>query len=59
MSRRDPIIEEIHAIREAIAREHGFDAQRIARALREEALAGHKQVVSRLPKRISKARKSS
>jgi hypothetical protein len=35
MQPADPIIEEIHAIREALAKESGYDAEKIAEAARK------------------------
>ena len=55
----DPIIEEIHAIREALSRESGDDIRRIAEAAKaRQAESGRKTV--RLPPRKAKAtRKAS
>jgi hypothetical protein len=48
----DPIIEEVRSIRDAYAKEHGYDVKSIVAALqREEAESGHK-VISLPPKRI-------
>ena len=52
----DSIIEEIHAIREAIAKESGYDAQKIAEAARKrQAESGRKAVT--LPPRPAAAGK--
>jgi hypothetical protein len=59
MALRDPIIERLHRIREAIGRQHGFDARRIAGALREEEEANGRKVVSRAPRRPARSRKAS
>lgn len=41
----DPIIEEIHAVREELARESGYDAEKIAEAARKrQAESGRKAV---------------
>jgi hypothetical protein len=40
MSHRDPIIEELHRLREAIGRAHGFDVRRIAATIRQHELEG-------------------
>ena len=56
---RDPIVEEIHATREALARASGDDIRKIAEAARgRQAEAGRKAV--RLPRRKARAtRKAS
>lgn len=59
MAVRDPIIERLHRIREAIGREYGYDARRIARALRDEEEAKGRTVVVRPPRRPSKSRQAS
>lgn len=52
----DPIIEEIHAIREALAQESGYDAEKIAEAARKrQAESGRKAVT--LPPRPTAASK--
>ncbi len=43
MTHKDPIIEEIHAAREEIARQAGYDLEKILEAARA------RQVASRLP----------
>lgn len=41
MTRKDPIVEEIHAVREQIAREADYDLERILEAARaRQAVAG-------------------
>jgi hypothetical protein len=41
----DPILEEIHSIREALAKECGYDPEKIAEAARErQAKSGRKAV---------------
>ena len=51
----DPIVEEVRAIREAFAKEHGYDVKAIVLALqREEAESGRRAVslpAKRLPKK--------
>lgn len=59
--RRDPIVEEVRASRDAIAREHGNDLDAIVSAFRQQDAASGVKVVSlpakRLPKRPSKHRR--
>jgi hypothetical protein len=41
----DPIVEELHAIREALAKESDFDAEKVAEAARKrQAKSGRKAV---------------
>ena len=35
MTRRNPVLDELHEFRERLGRSHGFDAERIAATLRE------------------------
>lgn len=56
----DSIVDEVRAIREAIAREHGDDVGAIVEALRREEIANKTPVVSFPAKRASDAgRKAS
>jgi hypothetical protein len=58
VKRSDPIVNEIHKVRENLGRRYGFDVRRIAKALREaEGTMGH-PVVSRAPRRVSKKKAS-
>ncbi|HEY4159435.1 MAG TPA: hypothetical protein VGM29_15105 [Polyangiaceae bacterium] len=58
MKRADPIIEELHKVRDTIAKRYGFDVQRIAAAFKaKEGESGH-PVVSRPPRRVPKKRAS-
>lgn len=59
MKTPDPIIEEIHAIREALANEQGNDLAKIARAAREAAEKTGRPVESRPPRRIPPTKKAS
>jgi hypothetical protein len=48
----DPIIEEIHDIREAISAACGDDMQKIAEAIRARQNSGNREVVTLPPKRV-------
>lgn len=50
MPKPDPIVEEVHAVREALAKASGDDLSRIAAAARERQAKGGRPVV-RLPPR--------
>lgn len=50
---RDPIIEEIHAIREAFAREHDYDLAAMCRTLVRHQQESGRPVVSFSPNRLS------
>lgn len=50
----DPIVAEVRAHREAIAREHGNDLKAIIAALKRKEGADGRPVVSFVPKRASK-----
>ncbi len=49
---RDPIIDEIRAIREAFAKEHRYDVKAIVRALQKEQAEAGRPLVSLKPKRL-------
>lgn len=49
---RDPIVEEVRAIREAFAKKHGYDVEAIVRALQREETQGGRRVVSLPAKRL-------
>jgi hypothetical protein len=51
---RDPIVEEVRAIREAFAKEHGYDIKAIVHALQREEAQSGRRVVSLPPKRVPK-----
>lgn len=53
MSRKDPIIEEIHAVREDMARAADYDLEKMLEAARERQAASGAQAV-RLPPRNTK-----
>lgn len=51
----DTIVDEVRAIRDAIAREHDYDLASICRALREEARAAGVHTVSLPSRPVSRA----
>lgn len=51
---RDPIVEEIRAIREALAQEHGYDVRAVVHALQQREAASARRPVSLQPKRLQK-----
>ena len=57
MVRKDPIVEEVHAVREAIAKASDDDIERIVAAARDRQAAAGTKVV-RLPPRRIKAEKN-
>ncbi len=59
MSLSDPIVDEIHAIREAIAKASDNDLRRIAEAARARQRASGRHVVTLPPRRASAAKKAS
>lgn len=59
MPRRDPIIEEIHAVREKIAREADYDIEKILEAARARQAADGQKTVRLPPKRVEPAKKAS
>ena len=59
MSRKDPIVEEVHAVREALAKEAGYDLGRIVEAARERQAASGRPVVRLPPKKPQSSKKVS
>ena len=59
MKRRDPIIEELHRIREDIGKAHDFDVRRIAAVIREHEDENADGVVRESPKRSTRQKKAS
>ena len=59
MPRKDPIVEEVHAVREAIAREAGYDLDRIIEAARARQTASGRRVVRLPPKKTTSTKKAS
>jgi hypothetical protein len=59
MKRRDPIIEDLHRVREAIGKAHDFDVRRIAAAIRRHEDVNPEGVVRESPKRSARQKKAS
>lgn len=59
MKLRDPIVEEIRAARDAIARECDYDIEKLARTIREHETKGGRKLVKFPPRRPTVARKAS
>lgn len=59
MPTSDPIVDEIHAIRESLAKMSGGDLRKIAAAAKARQTAGGRKVVKLPPKRVRRAKKAS
>ena len=59
MKRRDPIIEDLHKLREKIGKAHDFDVRRIAATLRRHEEAGANTIVRPVPRRPARHKKAS
>jgi hypothetical protein len=59
MKRRDPIIDELHRVREDIGKAHDFDARRIAATFRRHEDQSPEGVVRESPKRAPRQKKAS
>ena len=59
MKHRDPIIEGLHRVREAIGKAHDFDVQRIAATIRRHEDESREPVIRALPKRTTRQKKAS
>jgi hypothetical protein len=59
MPRSDPIVDEIHAIREAMAKASNDDLRKIAEAARSRQAASGRKVVSLPPPPAATAKKAS
>lgn len=58
MKRRDPIIEELHRIREHCGKPHDCDVRRIAATVRQHEAENPKGVIRELPERNDAAEES-
>ena len=59
MNRRDPIIDELHRVREDIGKAHDFDAHRIAATIRQHEDENPEGLVRQSPKRAPRQKKAS
>lgn len=59
MKRKTSILDEIHDYREQMAREHGYDLQRMAKALQQHEATLRRRVVTLPAKRSGTLRKAS
>ena len=59
MNRRDPIIEELHKVREAIGKAHNFDAHRIAETIRQHEDASRVPIIRGSRTRAPRHKKAS
>ena len=55
----DPIIDEIHAIREALSKASGDDLRKIAEAARARQAQSGRQTVRLPPRKVKETRKAS
>ena len=49
---QDPIVEEIHKIREALAAQFQYDVQALGKFFQAQQQAEHREVVTRAPRRV-------
>jgi hypothetical protein len=59
MPPKDPIIEEIHAVREEIAREADYDLEKMLEAARVRQATSGQQAVRLPPRKVEPAKKAS
>jgi hypothetical protein len=59
MKRRDPIIDELHRVREGIGEAHDFDVRRIATTMRKHEDESAEPVIHESPKRATRQKKAS
>ena len=59
MKRRDPIIDELHRVRENFGRAHDFDVRRIAATIRQHEDENPERIIRELPKRTRRQKKVS
>ena len=54
----DPIVEEIHKVREALAAQFQYDVQALGKYFQAQQQAEHREVVTRAPRRVPEAAQS-
>lgn len=59
MKRKKSILDEIHEYREQLAREHGYDLRRMAKALQQHETTLRRKVVTLPAKRSDTLRRAS
>ena len=59
MKRRDPIIDELHRVREDIGKANDFDVRRIAATIRQHEDQSPEGVVRESPKRAPRQKQAS
>lgn len=55
----DPVLEEIHAVREALAKKAGYDAERIAEAARKRQAESGRKAVTLPPRPAATVKKKA
>ena len=58
MQKSDPIVDEVRAARDAIAKEFDYDIERIGRAMQERQAKNNRPVIRLPPKRIAVVKKT-
>jgi hypothetical protein len=59
MKQSDPIIDEVRAIRDSIAKECNYDVEQLSKLLKSHEVQSNRKVVRRPPKPVSDVRKAS
>jgi hypothetical protein len=59
MKRKMTILDEIHEYRERLAREHGYDLRRMAKALQQHEAKLRRKVITLPPRRSEPLRRAS
>lgn len=59
MKRGDPIIDELHRVREDIGKAHDFDVRRIAATIRQHEDENPAGLIRESPKRTTRPKKAS
>ena len=56
---KDPIVEEVRAVRDSIARKYGYDIHKIVQAIREMEQHSGREYVTLPPRRVTQRLKKS